>query len=532
MRRGIIKRIPAVLALLLLCAIVYFYVDGWFDVSFIVRSVSDETTSGTQPETSAPDDESSPSDTTSSAPQNPVVIPPNSNPETPPSDLTVTFPDADSLGEGYSLSYKDWIPGASMLAEAHLTDFSLPNYFTSHKITVNEVSYVVNPDRNPHDVVYTPVSVDAPAVTLYMGYIIAETDAADRVNIYASDGTPLGSYDTNEITPAYCRDRDGRPLFLHSDAYYYLDAAAGKFAVSDYDPIRDNRGVLYDYTPDYGTSKEDGRQILAKREIVEELIPVEGADETPDATLEDQTEDTLEEPLTGTFYVIPHIEYSFALADSEGTEINDTKYPGAFNFSDSLAAVLDEDGYLSYITRSGATAINSSTSYMNINLGRTVIEFYVLPLTNGPESVGFYFFEHGLARARLLTVDKVRYNNGRVYVVSDENILITSSGEHFYIPLGYEIESYSSGMILLHGESGYGYMDYTGTWVVDPTLDEAETFYEGLAVVCNDGQYALIDTTGNTVIPFGQFSYISNASSGVIAAYDGEWHVLYKMEES
>jgi hypothetical protein len=131
--------------------------------------------------------------------------------------------------------------------------------------------------------------------------------------------------------------------------------------------------------------------------------------------------------------------------------------------------------------------------------------------------------------------------------------MIYTNGKEFEIPSGYDVIAYSSGMILLKHNGKYGYMSYTGAWVVQPTLSYAEPFYEGLAVIGDGrGNYALIDTEGNFVIPYGVFSYISNASTGVIAAYIGEylstypgantqqnsnispvsrgWHILYKMK--
>ena len=40
----------------------------------------------------------------------------------------------------------------------------------------------------------------------------------------------------------------------------------------------------------------------------------------------------------------------------------------------------------------------------------------------------------------------------------------------------------------------------------------------------------MLDTEGNIVIPAGQYDYISDVSSGVVAAYkDGVWSVLHKM---
>lgn len=513
MRRKIMSRIPALVTLLILCLIVWLYVDGWFDVSFIARGAASDDT--TPPHTADTTINPSPQDSTPSSDHvsgDAVTGEVTDTAGTPGSTAPefIELPDAGAFAGTHTLSYAEWVTGDDwVLAEIEAENISTPKIFTSHKAIKNEVSYASPGGSAMYEVIYTPVPVDVPAVTLYMGYIIVET-GTDVVNIYTSDGSPLGSYNASELTPALCRDSEGRPLFTYAGAYYYLDSDEHKFTLSDYDPGLSNRGALFDYVPDYGTPKEEGRKFLSRRRIVETQVPVED--------------------MENAFYVTETAKYSYALANAKGKTLTSYKYNAAYEFSESLAAVVDKDDHLFYITRTGETAIKTSQTYEDITLERNVIEFFMEPLSNGPESIGFYFFEHGLTRARVLSLDRDRYKRGRIYVLTDEDVVINTDGERFYIPFGYDIEAYSSGMILLHGESGYGYMNYTGTWVVDPDLDSAEPFYEGLAVVKRDGKTALIDTTGNTVIPFGQFSYISNASSGVIAAYNGEWHIFNKME--
>jgi len=86
-------------------------------------------------------------------------------------------------------------------------------------------------------------------------------------------------------------------------------------------------------------------------------------------------------------------------------------------------------------------------------------------------------------------------------------------------------------MILLHKNGNYGFMNYKGEWVIQPVYTYAEPYHEGLAVIgFTDGKKAMVDTSGNVVIPFA-YKHISNVSSGVIALYDEEtgWQVAYKM---
>ena len=409
--------------------------------------------------------------------------------------------------------------GGWTLAEAAPDGVDIPGYFSSHKTEEYTVSYEPPSQGKPYEVIKTPTTVDAPAVTLYMGYIIVESTWDGVVNIYSSDGAAIGSYNQTQVFPAYCRDKSGRPLFISSGAYYYLDAGRRRFVNADYDPKSDNRGALFDYTPDYGLSRDATRMFVSEKKIVEKKTPVDDG----------KGGEGDEEGKSSVFIVTPTVEYTFGLMNQNGSPVYKGKFYGAYAFSGGRAAVIDEDGHLYYINASGSTVIRTDRAYIDDATEQYVVEYYMEPISNGEESVGFYFFEHGLTRARVLTLNKYLLNYNETYVMSDETVVLKDNGQRFGIPVGYEVSSYSSGVFLLRGHGGCGFYDYTGTWIADPDLDDAEPFYEGLAVVKKDGYVGLIDTNGDFVIPYGQFSYISNASTGVIAAYDGEWHILYKM---
>ena len=446
------------------------------------------------------------------------------------------LPYAELTEKGYKLSYNDWEPGGNwVLAEA---DLDLPDYFSSRMQEKYKVHYKAPKDYAMFEPVYEYYLAKKPAVLLYMGYIIVETDRENTVNIYSSEGKALGSYDETKIKPAYCRDTSNRPLFIYKDAYYYLDAKNKRFVESDYNPKTDSRGVRFDYTPDYGKS-DTARKFIYKTEVVNVYEPIDGSFDDEGNQLA---------------YVIPTTIYRFALANTNGTAITNYDYYGAYPFHEGRAAVVDADGFLYYINRNGAVAIRTGVIRRDKRLSRSVYDFYMEPLTDGEESIGFLYFEHGITRARVLSLDYYNYfTNKKMSVINDTDIMIYTNGKEFEIPSGYDVIAYSSGMILLKHNGKYGYMSYTGAWVVQPTLSYAEPFYEGLAVIGDGrGNYALIDTEGNFVIPYGVFSYISNASTGVIAAYIGEylstypgantqqnsnispvsrgWHILYKMK--
>ena len=520
------SRIPAFCAFAAACIIAALYLDGWFDISFIVRGsrvTAEETAAPPIPDTDAPDTDA------------PVTNAPDTDaPDTDAPDtgvVDVVFPPLDTI-EGASPTLEEWNDSMTL---CEIDASYLPDSFSTRSHTVYDVSCDAPHDGTMYSPVYTARVEDAPAVALYMGYVIVETDADHIYNIYR-DGEPIGSFDDTEIAPAYCRDSAGNPLFAacgedggSPSAYYILDTGKHRFRLADYDPAADGRGVRFDYGPDYGVPS-DSRTFLCEYVTENVLSPLDKVDETG-------------APL---YTVTPVTRPAFALADSKHNPLGEFSYFAAYNFSESRAAVVgvdvsgiagrDAGGVestlhpLSFISKSGRVSIKAARTRRDPELARTVIDFYMPAMTDGKESIGFYYFEHGLVRVRVLTIDYYRYErDGTVYVISDDDALITSSGERFYIPSGYDVLAYSSGMILLSGNSGYGYMNWHGEFVVDPDFDYAAPFYEGLAVVGRGGEVGLIDADGEFVIPLGRYSYISDVSCGVIAAYDADgWHLLYK----
>jgi hypothetical protein len=207
------------------------------------------------------------------------------------------------------------------------------------------------------------------------------------------------------------------------------------------------------------------------------------------------------------------------------------RFKTALDFSENLAAVTEEDGKLFYIGPYGYVTFYTERQYYYSEW--YVQEYLLPPLSAGPESIGFYYYDHGLVRARRQVIDYAAMHYRDVFRVAvDEDFMMDKNGKEFPLPEGYDIVSYSDGVILLTRDGKYGYMDYTGAWIAQPIYDYAQPFYEGLAVVgFGEGDRLMIDTAGNIVIPMGAYDYISNASSGVIAAWrDGHgWDILHKM---
>jgi len=118
-------------------------------------------------------------------------------------------------------------------------------------------------------------------------------------------------------------------------------------------------------------------------------------------------------------------------------------------------------------------------------------------------------------------------------VVSDVDCLIRPDGSEYKLPLGYDLEGYSDGCILLSKNGVYGFMDYTGAWIAQPMYTDAIPFVNGLgALQTADGRWGMIDTMGNIVLPFA-YDAVSQVSGGLIAAYREEngWTVFRIMED-
>lgn len=408
--------------------------------------------------------------------------------------------------EGFSRSTETYTSDTSVFAYAGGFSFlpKVRSYYDGTKVTV---SYVRPDIQSAPEPVYTSEPAEVPAVQLYMGYILI--DNSSTVQLYSPDGVYLFTYRAAEYQPAYTRDRDGNPVFFHIErtetgvSKSYAVIGDGGFTPSDYDDAVDGRGLYFDYAPSYGISDNSLCRLVQKT--------------TTMTKAEDGTETATD-------------SYLWAYGTSAYWRRTSYRYSQAYDFSEDLAAVVDTDGKLFYIGQYGYQAYITQKNYYYYE--RYVVEYLLPPLTTGKESIGFYYYDHGLVRARRQVVDwyGLTYLN-TLRVSLDEDVLLDKQGNIFPIPAGYEIEAYSDGVILLSRDGKYGYMDYTGAWIAQPIYDYARPFSEGTAVVgFSDGTRLMIATDGSILIPAGVYSYISDTSSGVVAAWNGrEWSILHKM---
>ncbi len=464
-------------------------------------------------------------------------------------------------------------------------NFTVPSEYTLRKKTVTKTSVVQNEMYGEFGIEETEVETDRPAVEIYMGYFIV--DNGETLSVYSRSGTPLMSnYDDTVYIPAYERDRDGNPLFYQNGfrqsgmfdregleireytkkeleeiakdeknlpkttldeknygkrvkltrepeswektyylegkileegegnpvmeeakAYYTLSPYGIGFAYSAFNDLTDGRGLRFDYPSYYGLT-DNGLTLAVK--------------------LRDLYTQPIGKPLEMKHDPI----WAYTAGGYEATEY---EFKRAYNFSEGLGCVVTEpyykDGGLYFVDGSGRRLFPTKDQYTN-NTDRIVITTLMPPVDTGEASIGSFYYDHGLVRVRRESIDGTNYIWDHVIRYLDtEDILIDRSGNEFPIPEGYELVSYSDGVILLKRHGQYGYMDYTGKWIAEPVYKDGKPFSEGLGVLTTaDGRCGVIDVSGNVVVPF-EYSSISSCSDGVMAAYHPErgWQILRKM---
>lgn len=472
-----------------------------------------------------------------------------------------SLPGAGALSNaGYYTSDETYTSESFVLGV--MPSLTLPSIYSLRTRTVKDLSYEQLADYAQFTALYTDREEDRPAIELYMGYLLI--DNGTTVDIYSNTGNYLTSFNDSEYALAYARDNAGYPLFYKTEsvtytmpengeivrdedgervrdphekednvlmegtldtdndtpveypvtvteekrAYYRLSADGSYFVRSDYDEQTDSRGVNFDYPSYYGITDSN-------------------------ISLGVETFEKFTQNIDGEISLKHDAEWSYY---RYGEAITEDTFARAYNFSETLGCVVTEgyyrEGGLYFVNASGNRAFNTYKRYNDVNADRYVIENLMPPISNGKESIGYFYYDHGYVRARLEKIDYWNYNdNNKIQVYSSEEILIDTQGNRFPIPSGFELCGYSDGMLLLEHNGMYGFMNTSGDWIAQPIYSYAEAFHEGLAVLATaDGRYGMIDTEGNIVLPFA-YKHLSSVSDGIIAAFSDDygWQIIRKM---
>jgi len=554
---------------------------------FLESVTSGENDNESQEENKETEDEKVPEDTTAppetSKPDEDKEPQKEPAPSTPQAQI-LKFSDVAALkAEGYKVTDKPW--DENSVFGKLVMEYDWPRDFTyslKTEYTEKVTEYDDGTEKTKETVANT---VERPAIELYMGYIIYD----DNKTLYliGPDGAVLTKYNDKEFIPAYTRDLAGRPLFyknitknityptvlgkededgnrkwdktsyitVKDKVYYYLAPNGQTFMQSDYNDTTDNRGLYFDYPAYYGNASTLlTRYFLNTTKVITNLKG-----------------DTFLKNCMNWVYSAEKLKLDTFKFDENGVRITDKKphedeepetrdslfpYTMAYNYSENYATVfMDIDwsyehdvgpegekvkksfdvttNEMRIIDSKGKVMFDSRKNFFS-SLNWTAHEQFAAPLYSGIESLGSYYFDHGYMRMRIQSYDCYHFAEfGLKKVVTDEDVLVTPTGNRFDIPSGYDLISYSDGILLLEKDGEYGYLNTMGNWIRDPELLDGKPFIEGVAVCKNiEGNYGVIDTDGKAIIPFN-YEYISNISSGTIAAYSKTtgWTVFQKMSK-
>lgn len=420
-----------------------------------------------------------------------------------------TLSSTDELAAGsYTVTDEVWDSARMKLTRLNCAAVPADGYSLRMR-AVSVPERVSNLDDSGYTTVLREQSEPRPVVDIYMDYILI--DNGITVDVLSRDGKLLvQSFDISKYQPAYTRDKSDRALFKTEEPsqsrygvtvtkYYYLDET-GKLVASDYDDTADSRGLYMNY-PTYYARNNDGSRPVGYNSS----------------------------------------EGLYGYSNANGWSRTGYKYKRAFSFSEGLGCIVDENGWMHWVNENFITKVSEMPRYRYngyhiwSSSNRRIYHVYLLPDTFGEKSRGMFYFEHGLVIVRRQTIDAGHYDLvGRSTwdIVADTELLLRADDTVFPLPPDYNLVSYSNGMILLEKGGRYGFMDYTGKWIVQPTYTYAKPYNEGLAVVGKDGKYGLIDTNGEFVLPM-IFDHVESVSGGIAAAWSQEhgWMLFSKMKQ-
>lgn len=127
---------------------------------------------------------------------------------------------------------------------------------------------------------------------------------------------------------------------------------------------------------------------------------------------------------------------------------------------------------------------------------------------------GAVYFSDGACMVRF-----IEYNT-REKVSTDKEVIVDEDGDEIYLPDSSVVHAYSCGRVLISINGKYGFYAVKNAWIADCEYTYATPYSEGLAVIGReDGSKSVIDLDGNTVVPFGIYTEISECVNGVMVCY-------------
>ncbi len=544
-----VKRVLPIVLFVFVSLASVLYAAGVYDFTFIERPEKKESPApvDTAVTPEPKETETGGADTA----EEPDVTGGDTAPEPEPEVKEFYFPMiGDKNAEGYYVTNTDYSADTHVIAAMNV-ELGSPKEYTLRRRNVYSPKYDYEYENGEAKVIYVLEDEDRPAVEAYMGYIMVDNGSA--VIMFDAYGRYVANYDESYYL-AYTRDSSGNPLFFRPSSYtvytedgersatvdtriYYTLSSAGYMAQSAYNDRIEGRGLHMDYPATYGAQTAPiGRRCI---ENAVSFLSLKDKLTGWNRTVWGFFEPGSDLPFTDGWYDVdeekPDVdkmtpEEQKEYLEKEREEEKKRIYT-AYNYSEGYACVANEKGQMHFIDTAGKQTFETEIDTYNA-YGRRVIDNLLLPLTDGEEALGFYYFDHGLVRVRRQIYDYYQLKDFDMKMIEyDNDELIYADGTKFLLAEGYDIISYSNGLILLEKGGRYGYMDYTGAWLIEPSLSGAKPFVEGLAAVAVNGKWGMIDTAGNTVIPF-DYDSVQSVSSGVIVCHsDRGWTIFVKMKK-
>lgn len=275
---------------------------------------------------------------------------------------------------------------------------------------------------------------------------------------------------------SHWRDRNGNAVFQKkgTEEFFRYDRESGSFVPTDFIPARDSLGISVAMPSGYGASDENKTLLYENG-----LFGYEGT------------------------YLDGRRTKKFSVP---------VQYPTAFSYSEGFAVMADENSKITIRNEKGEAVFD------HLSL--------ILPEKKDIEALGFSHFENGLLRVVIAGYD------AEGNLISRRESAIDTTGKELSLPEGYQIVSFTEGILLVSDGKHYGYLSAKGAWIADPVYTLASPFFEGLATVENEeGKVGMIDRNGSTVIPcaFDEITPFSDGHALLYTAKSG-WYFLSKVD--
>lgn len=519
----------AVIVMFFLLAAVILYNKGYYDISFIQRPQTESEHQSGETDSATPD----------SKPDADTAVTDNAESTDAPAaqDTGMSYSEFDAIlydagtlySEGKSIVTAEFDASLHVIAKITPQE-SYQNVFSFGSETVKSVILETG-WYNGLERKTVSQETARPALDTYMGFIIR--DNGESIDLLNSSGEIIKN-DIGRYGKAYAWDRKGRAMFFNRGNYIAVSAGGGLYS-ADFDRDEDTCG-LFGAQPSYVGGDTLGYTRYSEDATV--IVKIDKHDTDIDwIRIDMYTEDNMPQEISA---IIRDMESGEPLLDDHGDEYRyeervvtvwgykdrydnitvEADYLRLFDYGENkLAAAVGIDGRLRFIDNHGNVVIDVSDNIYNLarfDHYPVYDGFYAAEYDLPSETLGMYYFDHGLVRVRRKYID--RYEDERV--LSDYDILINEEGEEFVLPGSYNLVAYSDGVALVEKNGKYGYYDYRGTWIAPPVYTYAQPFSQGLGVIgYGDGKKCMVDTSGNIVLPL-VFDYISSASEGVITVYE------------